>query len=271
MRRLRRPAAWLVALRPDETDTGPPSRGGPRPLLRADPPWWSRRFLPAALCLVLVAVLGLWADQPVGAGLSPLATGQVSVEVVASGECVGYSDSAAAGVQQRPRPGPAAHSPTSASSRRTAPPRRSGSAATDVGPSSPWSTWAPSPATGPARTRSRTSPSARSSRDGHRPVRVAEGVGAAPTARRCCGSWSANGGRQMRYADRAVAMLPRLARDDPRCSGWSGWWRAAPAPPGAARAEPGRAAGAGAHPLRRQDGRQLPPLPPDLRTRTRTR
>ncbi|WP_433550826.1 hypothetical protein ACQP08_23550 [Micromonospora zamorensis] len=96
MRRLRRPAAWLVALRPDDSDTGPPSRGGMRPFSAPDPPWWSRRFLPAALCLVLVAALGVWAGSRWAPGCHPSLTGgRVSVEVVASGECVGYSDSAA--------------------------------------------------------------------------------------------------------------------------------------------------------------------------------
>ncbi|MET7865974.1 hypothetical protein [Micromonospora taraxaci] len=96
MRRLRRPAAWLVALRPDDTDTGPPSRGGVRPFSAPDPPWWSRRFLPAALCLVLVAALGVWVGSRWGPGCHPSVTGgRVSVEVVARGECVGYSDSAA--------------------------------------------------------------------------------------------------------------------------------------------------------------------------------
>ncbi|MDG4805253.1 hypothetical protein O7634_00585 [Micromonospora sp. WMMD1120] len=96
MRRLRRPAAWLVALRPDDTDTGPPSRAGVRPFSAPDPPWWSRRFLPAALCLVLVAALGLWVGARWGAGCHPSLTGgRVSVEIAAGGECVGYSDSAA--------------------------------------------------------------------------------------------------------------------------------------------------------------------------------
>ncbi|GAB3940981.1 hypothetical protein GCM10027614_25530 [Micromonospora vulcania] len=141
MRRLRRPAAWLVVLRPDDTDTGPPSRGGIRPFSAPEPPWWSRRFLPAALCLVLLASGGAWAGSRWGPGCHPRspAAGSRSRWSAASA-------SATATARRRcstTTPASSGCAPSrSASSRRTAPPRRCGSAAIGVDPSSPSSTWA---------------------------------------------------------------------------------------------------------------------------------
>ncbi|QDY09744.1 hypothetical protein FJK98_23490 [Micromonospora sp. HM134] len=93
-RRLRRAAAWLVALRPDDEDATPPPGVVPPALVAPDPPWWARRFLPAAVAVVLLAGVGVWADSRWTLDCHPTPTGQVRVRVIA-GECVGYSDTAA--------------------------------------------------------------------------------------------------------------------------------------------------------------------------------
>ncbi|GHJ06688.1 hypothetical protein TPA0907_10550 [Micromonospora humidisoli] len=93
-RRLRRSAAWLVALRPDDEDATPPPGVVPPALVAPDPPWWARRFLPAAVAVVLLAGMIVWADSRWTLDCHPTPTGQVRVQVLA-GECVGYSDTAA--------------------------------------------------------------------------------------------------------------------------------------------------------------------------------
>ncbi|MEU1395598.1 hypothetical protein ABZ403_05950 [Micromonospora zamorensis] len=219
MRRLRRPAAWLVALRPDDSDTGPPSRGDMRPFSAPDPPWWSRRFLPAALCLVLVAALGVWAFSRWAPGCHPSLTGgRVSVEVVASGECVGYSDSAAQVFNDDP----------GQEGLRTIQQRifAQNRAAEEV--------WELSDRRRPfltlvylgTLTGNRTGPdeesyvSEREELEGMATAQYAllkESASADSAA--LLRIVVANGGKQMIYADRAVSMLAELARDDPTVLG----------------------------------------------------
>ncbi|MET8199305.1 hypothetical protein [Micromonospora taraxaci] len=219
MRRLRRPAAWLVALHPDDTDTVPPSRGGVRPFSAPDPPWWSRRFLPAALCLVLVAALGVWASSRWGPGCHPSLTGgRVSVEVVASGECVGYSDSAAQVFNNDP-----GQEGLRRIQQRIFAQNR---AAEEV--------WQRSDRRRPfltlvylgtltgnlTRTDEESYVSEREELEGMATAQYAllkesAGAGGAALLRIVV----ANGGRQMIYADRAVAMLAELAADDPTVVG----------------------------------------------------
>ncbi|MEU8008164.1 hypothetical protein [Micromonospora parva] len=218
MRRLRRPATWLVALRPDETDTGPPSRGGVRPFSAPDPPWWSRRFLPAALCLVLVAALGLWVDSRWGPGCHPSLTGQVSVEVAPSGECVGYSDTAAQVFNNDP-----GQDRLRTVQRRIFAQNR---AAEEV--------WQRSDRRRPfltlvylgtltgnlTRADEESYVSEREELEGMATAQYAllkESAGADGAA--LLRIVVANAGRQMVYADRAVAMLAGLARDDPTVLG----------------------------------------------------
>ncbi|MBQ1020498.1 hypothetical protein KBX71_21850 [Micromonospora sp. D93] len=218
MRRLRRPATWLVALRPDETDTGPPSRGGLRPFAAPDPPWWSRRFLPAALCLVLVASLGLWVTSRWGPGCHPSLTGQVSVEVAASGECVGYSDSAAQVFNNDP----------GQDRLRTVQQRifAQNRAAEEVWQRSdrrrPFLTLVYLGTLTGNRTRAdeESYVSEREELEGMATAQYAllkESAGADGAA--LLRIVVANGGRQMVYADQAVAMLAELARDDPTVLG----------------------------------------------------
>ncbi|PWR16984.1 hypothetical protein DKT69_02675 [Micromonospora sicca] len=92
-RRLRRAAAWLVVLRLGGGDLLP-QPGVPPALVAPDPPWWSRRFLPAAVAVTLLLGLGAWANGRWAPDCHPTLSGRVKVQVV-DGECVGYSDSAA--------------------------------------------------------------------------------------------------------------------------------------------------------------------------------
>ncbi|MET7708269.1 hypothetical protein [Micromonospora sp. NPDC005413] len=219
MRRLRRPAAWLVALRPDDTDTGPPSRGGVRPFSAPDPPWWSRRFLPAVLCLVLLAAAGAWAGSRWGPGCHPSLTGgRVSVEVVASGECVGYSDSDAQVFNNDP----------GQDGLRTIQQRifAQNRAAEEVWQRSdrrrPFLTLVYLGTLTGNRTRAdeESYVSEREELEGMATAQYAllkESAGADGAA--LLRIVVANGGRQMIYADRAVAMLAELARDDPTVLG----------------------------------------------------
>nr|WP_258544979.1 hypothetical protein [Micromonospora provocatoris] len=92
-RRLRRPGAWLMLLEADDRDVDAPVGGVPPALVAPDPPWWARRFLPAAVALALVAGLGVWAHGRWAPDCRPWPTDRVAVRLVA-GECVGYSDTA---------------------------------------------------------------------------------------------------------------------------------------------------------------------------------
>jgi len=96
-RRLRRPGAWLlVLLVGDPSVTGAEPRGGAHAFTPPSPPWWSRRFLPAALCLLLVGSGAVWADRRWSLDCHPVASLEAAVSVrLIGGECVGYSDSAA--------------------------------------------------------------------------------------------------------------------------------------------------------------------------------
>ncbi|MDM4781714.1 hypothetical protein [Micromonospora sp. b486] len=92
-RRLRRPGAWLMLLAADDRDVDVPVGGVPPALVAPDPPWWARRFLPAAVALALVAGLGVWAHGRWAPDCRPWPADRVSVRLV-GGECVGYSDTA---------------------------------------------------------------------------------------------------------------------------------------------------------------------------------
>ncbi|MEU8069947.1 hypothetical protein AB0B20_09340 [Micromonospora sp. NPDC049151] len=92
-RRLRRSGAWLMLLESDDRDVDAPVGGVPPALAAPDPPWWARRFLPAAVALALVAGLGVWAHGRWAPDCRPWPTDRVAVRLVA-GECVGYSDTA---------------------------------------------------------------------------------------------------------------------------------------------------------------------------------
>ncbi|WFF06224.1 hypothetical protein O7622_24695 [Micromonospora sp. WMMD1076] len=92
-RRLRRPGAWLMLLEADDRDVDVPVGGVPPALVAPDPPWWARRFLPAAVALTLVAGLGVWAHGRWAPDCRPWPTDRVAVRLV-GGECVGYSDTA---------------------------------------------------------------------------------------------------------------------------------------------------------------------------------
>ncbi|MCM0678987.1 hypothetical protein NCC78_30600, partial [Micromonospora phytophila] len=213
MRRLRRAAAWLVVLRPDATETGPPPRGGLRPFTAPEPPWWSRRFLPATVCLLLVAAGGTWVGTRWGPGCHPSVTGgRISVQLV-EGECVGYSDSAAQvfnndpgqrglrGVQERIfAQNRAAEEVWQRSDRRR-----------------PYLTLVYLGTLTGNRTRAdeESYVSEREELEGMATAQYAllkESAGADGAA--LLRIVVANGGRQMRHADRAVAMLAELARDD---------------------------------------------------------
>ncbi|MGI5147342.1 hypothetical protein ACQEVC_13345 [Plantactinospora sp. CA-294935] len=93
-RRLRRPAAWLIALLLGDPSAGSEPRGGLLNFTPPGPPWWSRRFLPTALVLLLVAVVGVWVNSRWSLDCHPRPfDGAVSVARV-GGECIGYSDTA---------------------------------------------------------------------------------------------------------------------------------------------------------------------------------
>lgn len=93
-RRLRRPAAWLIALLLADPSTGSEPRGGLANFTPPNPPWWSRRFLPTTLCLVVLVAAGVWVNSRWSLSCHPRPyDGTVSVELI-GGECIGYSDTA---------------------------------------------------------------------------------------------------------------------------------------------------------------------------------
>ncbi|MGN9775701.1 hypothetical protein ACTMS0_07970 [Micromonospora sp. H33] len=218
MRRLRRAAAWLVVLRPDPVETGPPPRGGLRPFSAPEPPWWSRRFLPAALAVVLVAAGGAWVGTRWGPGCHPsLSGGRVAVELV-DGECVGYSDSAAQLFNDEP-----GQDRLRAVQERIFAQNR---AAEEVWRRSdrrrPYLTLVYFGTLTGNRTRAdeESYVSEREELEGMATAQYAllkESAGADGAA--LLRVVVANGGRQMRHADRAVARLADLARDDPTVLG----------------------------------------------------
>ncbi len=217
MRRLRRAAAWWVVFRPDDTDAGPPPRGAVRAFAAPDPPWWSRRFLPAALCLVLVAAGGLWVGTRWAPGCHPSLTGDVAVRVV-EGECVGYSDSAAHVFNTDP-----------GQDRLRAVQRRIFAQNRDAE-----RVWRRSDRRKPYLTLvylgTLTGNRTRDDEESYVSEREElEGMAAAQRAllQESAGTDGAallrivvaNGGRQMRHADQTVPMLAELARDDPTVLG----------------------------------------------------
>ncbi|WP_422773066.1 hypothetical protein ACN28C_08985 [Plantactinospora sp. WMMC1484] len=93
-RRLRRPAAWLIALLLGDPSAGSEPRGGLLNFTPPAPPWWSRRLLPTAVVLLLLVGAGLWVTSRWSPDCHPRPFGgTVSVELV-GGECIGYSDTA---------------------------------------------------------------------------------------------------------------------------------------------------------------------------------
>ncbi|MFI7573184.1 hypothetical protein [Micromonospora sp. NPDC049497] len=218
VRRLRRAAAWLVVLRPDAAEAGPPPRGGLRPFSAPEPPWWSRRFLPAAVALTLLAAGGAWAGTRWGPGCHPSPTGgRIAVEL-AEGECVGYSDSAAQVFNDDP----------GQDALRTVQERifAQNRAAEEVWERShhrrPYLTLVYLGTLTGNRTRAdeESYVSEREELEGMATAQYAllkESAGADGAA--LLRIVVANGGRQMRHADRAVAMLAELARDDPTVLG----------------------------------------------------
>lgn len=216
-RRLRRSAAWLVALRPDDEDPVPPPGAVPPALVAPDPPWWARRFLPAAVAVALLAGVGVWADSRWTLDCHPTPTGQVRVQVTA-GECVGYSDTAAQVFNGEP-----GQERLRAVQRRIFAQNR---AAEEV--------WRRSDRRRPYLTLVYlgTLTGNRTRADEESYVSEREELEGLATAQYALLKESAaadgaallhvvvaNGGRQMRHAGPAVAMLERLAHDDPTVLG----------------------------------------------------
>ncbi|WDZ84295.1 hypothetical protein [Micromonospora cathayae] len=91
-RRMRRPAAWLLPVQVGAEAGEYQLRDAPGGFAAPAPPWWARRFLPAALCLLLLVGAGFWVTGRWGPGCLPAPAGGVSVRLVGD-ECIGYSDS----------------------------------------------------------------------------------------------------------------------------------------------------------------------------------
>ncbi|MEV1147638.1 hypothetical protein AB0I76_28955, partial [Micromonospora sp. NPDC049799] len=193
-------------------------RGGLRPFSAPEPPWWSRRFLPAAVALTLLAAGGAWAGTRWGPDCHPSPTGgRIAVEL-AEGECVGYSDSAAQIFNDDP----------GQDALRTVQERifAQNRAAEEVWERShhrrPYLTLVYLGTLTGNRTRAdeESYVSEREELEGMATAQYAllkESAGADGAA--LLRIVVANGGRQMRHADRAVAMLAELARDDPTVLG----------------------------------------------------
>ncbi|WP_232532335.1 hypothetical protein [Micromonospora phaseoli] len=217
MRRLRRAAAWLMVLRPDPAESGPPPRGGVRAFAAPAPPWWSRRFLPAALCLVLVAAGGLWAGTRWAPDCRPSLTDRVAVRVI-EGECVGYSDSAAQVFNDDPGQGRL----RAVQQRIFAQNRAAERVWEDSDHRKPYLTLVYLGTLTGNRTRAdeESYVSEREELEGMATAQYAllqESAGADDAA--LLRIVVANGGRQMRHAEPAVAMLADLAREDPTLLG----------------------------------------------------
>lgn len=217
-RRLRRPEAWLIVLLLGDPDAGSEPRSGLDGFGAPDPPWWARRFLAPAMCLVLVAAAGAWVGVRWGPGCFPRPFGgQVSVELV-NGECVGYSDNAGQVFNHDP-----------GQDRLRAIQRRifqQNAAATEVWQRSdrrrPYVTLVYLGTLTGHRTRAdeESYVSEREELEGMATAQYAllrESAGADGAA--LLRVVVANAGYQMRHADRAVAMVEELARRDPTVLG----------------------------------------------------
>lgn len=220
-RRLRRPAAWLIALLLGDPSEGSEPRGGLLNFTPPSPPWWSRRFLPAALCLVVLVAAGFWVSGrwSLSCHSRPF-EGTVSVELI-GGECIGYSDSAGHVFNQDPGQG-----------RLRAVQRRifqQNTAAEQV--------WQRSDRRRPLVTLvylgTLTGNRTRADEESYVSEREElEGMATAQYAllRESAGADGAallrvvvaNAGQQMRHAGRAVTMLEELVRDDPTVLGLVG-------------------------------------------------
>ncbi|MEE6260270.1 type 1 periplasmic-binding domain-containing protein [Plantactinospora sonchi] len=218
-RRLRRAGAWLIVLALGDPSNGSEPRGGTHNFTPPRPPWWSRRFLPAAVCLLLLAGAATWVDSRWSVDCHPAAPlgAAVSVEVV-GGECVGYSDSARhvfnrdpgqerlRAVQQRIFAQNAAAEQVWERSDRRRPFLTLVYLGTLTG--------------NRTRTDEESYVSEREELEGMATAQYAllqESAGADGAA--LLRVVVANGGHQMRHAGRAVAMLAELARDDPTVLG----------------------------------------------------
>ncbi|MEE3917880.1 hypothetical protein V2I01_01750 [Micromonospora sp. BRA006-A] len=215
-RRLRRPGAWLMLLEADDRDVDAPVGGVPPALVAPDPPWWARRFLPAAVALALVAGLGVWAHGRWAPDCRPgPPTGSPSGS---SEECVGYSDTAGQVFNSEP-----GQDRLRAVQRRIFAQNR---AAEEV--------WRRSEHRRPYLTLvylgSLTGNRTRADEESYRPEREElEGMATAQYALLQESAAAddaallhivvANAGRQMRHAGDAVRMLEGLARDDPTVLG----------------------------------------------------
>ncbi|MBF9134355.1 hypothetical protein I0C86_36310 [Plantactinospora sp. S1510] len=217
-RRLRRPAAWLIALLLGDPNAGSEPRGGLLNFTPPNPPWWTRRFLPAALCLLLLVAAGAWVTARWDPSCHPRPfDGAVSVELI-GGECVGYSDTAGHVFNRDP----GQHRLRDVQRRIF----EQNAAAEQV--------WQRSAQRRPLVTLvylgTLTGNRTRADEESYVSEREElEGMATAQYAllRESAGADGAallrvvvaNGGRQMRYAGRAVAMLEELVRDDPTVLG----------------------------------------------------
>ncbi|HET8662135.1 MAG TPA: hypothetical protein VFM55_24520 [Micromonosporaceae bacterium] len=217
-RRLRRSSAWFIVLELGEAESGTPPRGVLPSFEAPAPPWWARRIVPAAACLVLLAAGVVWADGRWGPGCYPRPwQGHVAVELVGD-ECIGYSDHRAHVFNKDPGQGR-----LRAIQERIFKQNR---AAEEV--------WRASGHRRPlvtlvyfgTLTGNKTRPdeesyaSEREELEGMAVLQYAllqESADAEAAA--LLRVVVANGGKQMRHADKAVAMLEKLARDDPTVLG----------------------------------------------------
>ncbi|MEV4492047.1 hypothetical protein AB0K04_18265 [Micromonospora coxensis] len=216
-RRLRRAATWLLVLRLADGDLVAAPGAGPAALVAPDPPWWSWRFLPAAVALALLLGVGAWATGRWNLDCHPDPRGRVAVALV-DGECVGYSDSAGQVFNSEP-----GQDRLRAVQRRIFAQNR---AAEEVWRRSdhrrPYLTLVYLGTLTGNRTRAdeESYVSEREELEGMATAQYALlKESAAADGAALLRVVVANGGRQMRHAGRAVAMLEDLARDDPTVLG----------------------------------------------------
>ncbi|WFE28295.1 hypothetical protein O7623_03530 [Solwaraspora sp. WMMD791] len=92
-RRLRRTDAWFLVLESTLERTDRHAHPVVPDLVPPAPPWWARRTVAAAVVLALVAAGGAWAGGRWGPGCLPHpGQGQIALRLI-DGECIGYSDS----------------------------------------------------------------------------------------------------------------------------------------------------------------------------------